>query len=105
MVASYAWAITRAGRRQRAHLWYDIIITKQSTDSQTIFVVVVHQPPLCSIHPSFLSGRVQDDSVKLGNCHAALLEGTGGSWEQAFGDEASWRLVDVLTPESPSVQS
>ena len=36
--------------------------------------------------------------VKLGNCHAALLEGAGSSWEEAFGEGAEWQLVGVLTP-------
>ena len=41
---------------------------------------------------------LQGEGVKLGNCYAALLEGQGGSWEEAFRDEAPWRLVKVLTP-------
>lgn len=36
--------------------------------------------------------------IELSNCDAALLEGRGGSWGEAFGEGAAWRLVRVLTP-------
>lgn len=38
--------------------------------------------------------------MKLGNCHAALLEGQGASWEDAFAEGAEWRLVGVLAPQT-----
>lgn len=42
---------------------------------------------------------LQGQAVKLGNSHAALLEGGGGSWEEAFAAEAGWSLASVVAPE------
>ncbi|PSC74382.1 phosphoglycerate mutase [Micractinium conductrix] len=36
--------------------------------------------------------------VRLGNSHAALLEGRGSSWGEALEDGAPWRLVRLLRP-------
>lgn len=38
------------------------------------------------------------ETVRLGNSHAALLEGRGDSWEEALQEGARWRLVRVLEP-------
>ena len=37
-------------------------------------------------------------SVKLGTCFAALLEGSGETWPEAFSGGAAWELVNVLRP-------
>ena len=41
---------------------------------------------------------LQGETVRLGNSHAALLEGAGASWEEALQEGSTWRLVEVLQP-------
>eukprot|EP00891_Asterochloris_glomerata_P000341 jgi/Astpho2/341/e_gw1.00010.106.1_t len=36
--------------------------------------------------------------VRLGTAHAALLEGVGASWREAFAEGADWKLVGVVSP-------
>lgn len=45
---------------------------------------------------------VQGMPVRLGNCHAALIEKQGqlrSDWEDIFAEDSPWELVDVLTPD------
>ena len=42
----------------------------------------------------------QGATVHLETANAALLEGAADSWEAALGDDASWRLVALLTPDA-----
>ena len=37
-------------------------------------------------------------AVKLNNCDAALLESNADSWEEAFQEDSTWVLVDVIRP-------
>jgi phosphohistidine phosphatase SixA len=60
----------------------------------------------CKLHPSQLCPvwcwlrllSLQGETVRLGNSHAALLEGAGASWEEALQEGSTWRLVKVLQP-------
>jgi hypothetical protein len=45
---------------------------------------------------------LQGEAVKLGNAHAALLEGQGATWAEALAEEAAWELVQVLRPQPAS---
>jgi len=39
------------------------------------------------------------ETLKLGNCYAALLEGYGKDWREAFEENARWKLVSLLRPK------
>ena len=41
---------------------------------------------------------LQGSPVRLETANAALLEGAGETWADAFAQEASWKLVGVLSP-------
>ena len=42
------------------------------------------------------AATVQGKDVRLGNSHAALLEGRGASWAEAVAEGMQWQLVQVL---------
>jgi hypothetical protein len=60
----------------------------------------------CPRHPLHsVAGLVplaQGKEVRLGNAHAALLEGRGASWAEALAEGAEWRLVGLLKPQGSS---
>ena len=41
---------------------------------------------------------LQGSPVRLETANDALLEGAGETWADAFAQEASWKLVGVLSP-------
>lgn len=41
---------------------------------------------------------LQGCPVRLETANAALLEGDGETWSDAFGTESTWKLIEVLTP-------
>lgn len=41
---------------------------------------------------------VQEQHVRLETANAALLEGSGASWDDAFGEQ--WSLVQTVMPEA-----
>lgn len=53
--------------------------------------------PSLTLHPP-ARHRPQSEVVRLGNSHAALLEGAGHSWEAALAEGSAWRLVAVVQP-------
>lgn len=57
-------------------------------------------PPCPHTCPSRLARPLapQGETVRLGNSHAALLEGRGHSWADALAEGSRWQLVRVLQP-------
>lgn len=41
---------------------------------------------------------MQETQVKLGSCHAALMQVDHEKWEDACVDNTVWELVDLIKP-------
>lgn len=75
----------------RAHLAE--IVAAEAGPSHTCCLCLGHNKGWEEAASSF-AGK----DVRLGNSHAALLEGRGASWAEAVAEGMQWQLVQVLEP-------
>jgi polyadenylate-binding protein len=86
------YTISQLDGQTRAHL-QEVVVAEASAKHSTV---------LCLGHNKGweeAASSYAGETIKLGNCYAALLEGSGNDWSDAFKDDAQWKLVSVLRPK------
>lgn len=85
------YTISQLDGQTRAHL--QTIVETEARSQHACVLCLGHNKGWEEAASSFVNQH-----VKLGNCSAAVLSGIGQDWNEAFGSEAEWRLITVLTP-------
>jgi hypothetical protein len=86
------YTISQLDGQTRAHL--QEVVIAEATAAQKTVLCLGHNKGWEEAASSYAG-----ETVKLGNCYAALLEGSGENWNAAFEEEAAWELVSVLRPK------
>ncbi|KAL4522750.1 hypothetical protein Ndes2526A_g00898 [Nannochloris sp. 'desiccata'] len=86
------YTISQLDGQTRGHL--QEVVIGEATASHNCVLCLGHNKGWQEAASSFAG-----ETLKLGNCYAALLEGSGKDWKDAFEEDARWKLVSVLRPK------